>query len=117
MSRTTQGQLACSLSAVALRLDVSAFLSDRQAQRLSVKTIEYYADELRYFLAWPEPQGVRDVRDIGADVIRRWLVQLSQRRNAGGVHASYRAIRAFMRWTWQEYDLGAAESESAARGA
>jgi hypothetical protein len=29
-------------------------------------------------------------------------LHLGERRNPGGVHASYRSIRAFLRWTWEE---------------
>jgi len=79
----------------------SPFLVDREAQGLSPKTLQFYRCELPPFLDW------LDGHELTADAIRTWLLQLSERRNPGGVHASYRAIRAFLRWLWQEYELDA----------
>lgn len=43
--------------------------------------------------------------DITPEVIRRYLLELSTHRNPGGQHASYRALRALLRWTWDEYEI------------
>lgn len=84
--------------------EIAAFLTDRRARGLSERTIEFYHDELRYLTAFLQARGVRDVAAFGADDLRAYLVQLAGHRNAGGVHAAYRAIRAFLRWYEEEME-------------
>lgn len=77
---------------------VEAFLIDRQARGLSNRTIQFYQDELRYLGSFLRQRDVKNVLHITTEVLRRYLLELGQRRNPGGVHASYRSIRAFFRW-------------------
>src|SRR5574341_606479 len=84
--------------------EVTAFIVDRRARRLSPATISYYQHELDWFLAWLVGQGIRIMAAITADVIRKYLIDLGQRRNENGCHASYRAIKAFLKWYADELD-------------
>jgi len=85
--------------------DVAAFVVDRQARGLSVRSIKYYRDELRYLTAYLEGRGVRDLHDVTADHLRRYLLHLSEHgRNPGGVHCAYRVAKTFLRWAWAEYE-------------
>jgi integrase/recombinase XerD len=81
---------------------IVGFLNDRRSSRLSPRTIQFYEDELRAFIA-----GVGDLELLAVtpDVIRAHLLDLSSTRNAGGIHARFRAIRCFLNWCWQEYEL------------
>ena len=77
---------------------VNAFLVDREARGLSPRTIGFYRDELRYLRTYLEEQRIRDVAEVTADHLRRYLLALKGHRNPGGVHAAYRAMRVFFRW-------------------
>lgn len=80
----------------------AAFLLDRRAQNLTRKTIEFYRNLLQGFLNWCEPQAIKTVNQLTPDVIRHYLIYLEDKGiKAGGVHARYRTLRAFLRW----YDL------------
>lgn len=85
---------------------IESFLIDRTAQGLSQKTIEFYRLKLQTFCQFCETQAITQVSQISADVIRRYLMWLQERgNNAGGVHAFYRALRAFFYWYADENDL------------
>jgi len=47
---------------------------------------------------------VTDTLDLTPDHLRRYLLDLGRRRNPGGVHASYRALKTFLRWVEAEYE-------------
>lgn len=80
----------------------AAFLLDRRAQNLTRKTIEFYRNLLQGFLNWCDLQAIKTVNQLTPDVIRHYLIHLEDKGiNAGGVHARYRTLRAFLRW----YDL------------
>ena len=78
--------------------DVSAFLVDRQARGLSRRTVQFYRDELRYLRTYLEGQGITDVMQVTPDLLRKYLLALGKHRNSGGVHAAFRAMKAFLRW-------------------
>jgi site-specific recombinase XerD len=48
---------------------------------------------------------VINIDELTADVIRKYLLELSTHRNKGGVHAAYRAVRAFMKFHWGENEI------------
>jgi len=89
----------------AIRHSVTGFLLDRRSRNLSHNTIIYYHQELNFFIDFLDSQGVTMLDELNAELIRLYLVGLSQKRNGGGCHAAYRAIRAFLLWAWDEYDL------------
>jgi len=74
-------------------------------KNLSQGTIRFYDEALRSFTAFLNSQGVYLVRDITPTIIRQYLLQLSTHRNAGGVHAHFRAIRAWLNFYIQENDV------------
>lgn len=84
---------------------MTAFIVDRQARGLSLRTVQYYGSELRYWQAYLETRGLGQIQDLTADHVRQYLLCLQDTRNAGGVHCAYRALRSFLRWAWCEYDL------------
>lgn len=89
-----------------LEVWIEAFLIDRQAQNLSKNTVLYYRDRLNKLLEFAQTQAVNQVSQLTPDVLRRFLLWLERiGHNPGGVHACYRALRAFMLWYWQELDL------------
>jgi site-specific recombinase XerD len=85
--------------------EIEAFLTDRRARGLSGRTVQFYRCELGTWHEWLGERGVSDVGDVSADLLRHWLLHLGQRRNRGGVHANYRALKAFLRWVWEENEI------------
>ena len=81
-----------------LAQEIDAFLIDRRARALSPRTIDYYAQKLTPFRVYLQAQGITAVESITAPIVRRFLLQLSETHNAGGMHAVYRAVKAFLRW-------------------
>ncbi|MBI1854410.1 MAG: tyrosine-type recombinase/integrase [Chloroflexi bacterium] len=78
---------------------VNAFLRDCKTRGLSAFTIEFYRSQLKIFSEYCKAQAVDEVMQITPDLMRGFLLQLEARgRNAGGRHAAYRAVRAFLRW-------------------
>jgi len=104
LTSCTESGGVCSANSSLFKAEVAAFLTDRRARGLSERTIRFYQDELRYLVTFLEARGIRDVASFGADHLRAYLVQLAGHRNPGGVHAAYRAIRAFLRWFEEEME-------------
>lgn len=83
-----------------IRREIIAFIIDRRARQRSERTIQFYEDELRYFADWLQSQGIIHLTQIYPKTIRRYLIALSETRNKGGIHAAFRAIRAWLNW-WE----------------
>jgi len=81
-----------------LQREVTAFLIDRRARNLSPRTVDFYHQKLTLLQRFLSAEGVDDVCGITSDLLRQYLLQLGRTHNAGGVHAAYRAVRAFLRW-------------------
>lgn len=78
---------------------LEAFFIDRKARGLSWHTIKYYRVELSKFFTYTESQVLTQIGEITPDILRRLLVYLEESgHNPGSVHATYRAIRAFLLW-------------------
>ena len=83
-------------------LIVQSFLIDRKAQSVSPDTISFYQKKLKSFLSFCEAQAVTQVSQITPDLIRRYIVQLSETHNQGGVHACFRPLRTLLLWAEAE---------------
>ncbi len=83
---------------------IESFITERKSRRLSKRTIEYYQLELGQFKSWLSDNGYPDIESITPDAIRSYLLSMENRRNAGGIHASYRAIKAILNWYDTEYE-------------
>jgi site-specific recombinase XerD len=84
------------------RLDITHqirdFLTDRRARGLSSRTVAFYEEKLGIVARCLEEAGVTEVREIRPTTVRRLLLDLGETHNAGGVHAVYRSLRAFLNW-------------------
>jgi site-specific recombinase XerD len=85
---------------------IAAFITDRQAARLSPETIKkQYQRWLTRFAEFAASHDVLAIGAVDADLIRRWLLALEARgHNPGGVHQAFRGLRAFLRWFEREYE-------------
>ncbi len=87
-----------------MRNILAGFIIDRQSRALSKGTVRYYLDELDRFCDWLDAIGVISLDEITADILRKYLLHLETTRNPGGIHASYRAIRAYFNWYEFEFE-------------
>jgi len=78
------------------------FLLDVQAANRTSGTITFYQSKLTAFLAFLTTLDVTEPEALDAPHIRAFLVHLAQEREAGGVHAYWRAVRAFVRFLVRE---------------
>ncbi len=85
-----------------LPLTVQSFLIDRKAQSVSPETLSFYQKKLKYFLSFCEAQAVTQVSQITPDLIRRFILELSETHNQGGVHACFRPLRTLLLWVESE---------------
>jgi site-specific recombinase XerD len=84
--------------------EILTFLTDRRARMRSSQTIKFYELELGYFQAHMELLHVTTISRIDVFHIREYMISLADHRNAGGVHAAFRAIKAFLNWWAVECD-------------
>lgn len=78
------------------------FLTARKAEGRTSATLRYYRNHLGIFLEWCEACAVTQVQDVTPDVLRRFLLAMSETHNQGGTHGIYRAVRAFLRFVEAE---------------
>jgi site-specific recombinase XerD len=81
---------------------IESFVIDRKSQGLSMETIRFYQKKLRYFEKYCETQAVTQVTQITPDLIRKYLLGLTESHNPGGVHACFRPLRTFLLWVENE---------------
>jgi integrase/recombinase XerD len=81
-----------------LGISIESFLIDRKAEGLTRSSIEFYTIRLRQFLTYCDSQAVKLIDEISPDFLRRYILIYSESHNPGGVHASYRTLRAFFNW-------------------
>lgn len=89
-----------------LSIWIEAFLIDRKAQNLSNGTLTFYKMKLGLFTCFCETQVITKIDQITSDTIRRYLLWLDEKKhNSGGIHACYRALKSFLLWWEDEYEL------------
>jgi integrase/recombinase XerD len=81
---------------------IESFLIDRRSQGLSSETISFYTKKLKYFLKYCEGQALTQVSQLTSDLIRRYILELSETHNPGGVHACFRPLRTLLYWIEDE---------------
>ena len=86
------------VSADDLAAEVKAFLIDRQARGLSRHTALFYQQQLRRLADFLAQADVTDVLSVTPNHLRRHLLALGETHNPNGIHAAYRAFRAFFNW-------------------
>ncbi|MHB0858432.1 MAG: tyrosine-type recombinase/integrase [Anaerolineae bacterium] len=79
---------------------VESFLIDRASRGLSPRTVEWYAEKLRPLTDHLASAGISRPEAITAQNLRTYLLALARTHNPGGVHAGFRALRAFLRF-WE----------------
>lgn len=83
---------------------IESFVSERKSQELSPNSVMYYKRETGYFLKWLNEQKIESIWSITPQTIRDFLSDLGTHRNRGGVHATFRAIKALFKWYESEFE-------------
>lgn len=87
-----------------LKTSIYAFIRDRKAGDACEGTQYFYQTKLDLLSRWCEDHGIDDVLELTPDALRSYFVDLSEHHNRGGVHAAFRALRAFLYWWEREYE-------------
>jgi site-specific recombinase XerD len=85
-----------------LAILIESFLIDRRSQGLSPETIDFYTKKLNYFLKYCEGLALTQVSQLTTDLIRKYILELSETHNPGGVHACFRPFRSLLYWVEDE---------------
>ena len=89
------------------RIDIWAkeFILDRKVRGLSPGTINFYKQKLKLFIDWCDAQIIINITDLHPKILRQYLIYLDERgHNAGGIHAAYRTLKAFLNWWEDEFE-------------
>jgi site-specific recombinase XerD len=81
---------------------IESFLIDRKAQGLSIETVQIYKKKLKYFAKFCESQAVTQVGQLTPDLLRRYLLELGERHNPGGIHVCFRTLKTLLLWIGEE---------------
>jgi site-specific recombinase XerD len=81
------------------------FLLVKKTENRSPATIRYYNFEVSAFINWlAKKYKTKTITDITPNLLREHLDDIRATRNEGGVHARYRAIRAFLKFYDFEFE-------------
>ena len=84
---------------------IEAFLIDRKAQNMAKGTLYFYTKKLNLFTNFCESQAVKEITQIDANLIRKYLLFLeSSGHNPGGCHQGYRTLKTFLKWWFSEVE-------------
>ncbi|MCJ7537302.1 MAG: tyrosine-type recombinase/integrase [Anaerolineales bacterium] len=93
----TQGTLTKTLVDDYLLTWFEAFLIDRKARGLAAGTLRFYRFKLKLFSDFCETQVVTQISQLTPTLLRQYILYLEDTgHNAGGRHAAYRTLRAFL---------------------
>lgn len=101
---------------ITVKKALKRFLESRQAEGRSTQTVDYYRRHVKPFAR--DIKGIA-IDEISADYIRTYIVVLQSRKKRAGrvkkeidgklspqtVRSHVIAIRVFINWCWNEYDL------------
>jgi site-specific recombinase XerD len=80
-----------------LSILIDSFLIDRKSQGFADETVKFYKKKIKYFSQFCEGQAVTQVSQLTPDLIRRYILELRESHNEGGVHACFRSLRTLPR--------------------
>ncbi len=78
---------------------VEAFLLDRKAAGVVEGTLRFYLQKIKLFLDFCDAQATKQIGQINPSFLRQFLLTIEEDgHNAGGRHAAFRSLRAFLNW-------------------
>ncbi len=108
MEKDTQTQRIISVlnEELSIRNWMEGFLLDCRARNLSKGSISFYQKKLKVFLRFCDSRIISEIENISSQFIREYIIWLENKgHNAGGCHAFYRALKAFLKWYERETEL------------
>ena len=85
---------------------VSNFLMSKKSMNCTKKTVRSYTDTLKPFQTFCDLQGVKNLADIDNFFVDNYFADMADKGHSdGGMHAYYRSLRTFMRWSWNVYNF------------
>lgn len=103
--QTSQEARYQSSQRVSIASALDQFLHLKEQEGVSPKTVRgYYQVQLPAFVRWTTEQGVDDIADVTPQLVADYLRDLREGRYAdASLHTAYRALKTFLRWS---YDRG-----------
>jgi site-specific recombinase XerD len=81
------------------------FFLDRKVRGLSSGTLRFYKTKLKLLMDWCDAQAIQNITELDPNIIRHYLIYLEETgHNQGGIHAAYRALKAFLNWWEDEFE-------------
>lgn len=81
------------------------FVIDRKSNNVTRNTLKFYHTEFKRFLAFCESNKLQMIQDLTPVILREYLLHLEGAgHNPGGIHGSYRAIKALLIWYENEFE-------------
>lgn len=69
------------------------------------ETVRFYEFHLGLFLNWAEENEIETIDMISTVDLRNFFAQYQEEHTRNGANIQYRAVKAFLRWAWDEYDI------------
>ena len=83
----------------------NSFFIAKKAEGVSSATLVFYKQQLTHFLRYCEWQAYSQIHDLDANSLRQFLLWHGETgHNAGGQHAAFRVLRAFLLWYEDEVE-------------
>ena len=71
----------------------------------SSETMRYYKFHLGIFENWCKENKLNNIEDISIQNLRLFFAQYMEGHTRNGAAIEYRAVKAFLRWAWDEYEF------------
>lgn len=71
----------------------------------SAETMRFYKFHLGIFEDWCYENGLKDFEEIEVFDLRTFFAQYMEDHTRNGAAIEYRAVKAFFRWAWDEYEF------------
>ena len=81
------------------------FYMTLKSNERSVCTVKFYREKLGLWLNWLNARNIIFLTELKPILIRSFLSEYKENHTVGGTHAYYRAIKSYLNWIWDEYDI------------
>jgi integrase/recombinase XerD len=89
---------------------IDAFITAKRAGGMAKNTVLFYTRKLRQFSDYCDGQQLQRIEQLTPAFLREYLLYLeATNHNAGGRHAAFRAVRAFLYWYESEAEPDASQ--------
>ena len=90
---------------ISIRETISQYYLFHETNGHTKETLRYYEYHLGQIADWLEEKNITDISNITVYVLRSYFAQYQEGHTRNGANVRYRAIKAYLRWVWDEFDL------------